>query len=160
MLEDSTLSTYSITTSPKKVFSRNCCLMMEVWWAINTDNSDKNVARMRNHLAYIHHLEFFDHLPRPDDLDDEMLDSAMEAAHAEAVNGLELGVVASLFGILGTDSVKDRFRAPVKGKSLNGEKNIFSLSQNYSKAIPMISKLLKKPFGHILIRICSKSSPT
>ena len=74
---------------------------MDVWHTITEDGSDEydtDVRRhpvskehqdtgLRQHPAYRHHFAFFYRLARRDSLDDEMLDSAMEAAHAAAIAG-------------------------------------------------------------------------
>jgi hypothetical protein len=70
----------------KNVFIRNCCLMMDVWRNITHHETHGYGADLRGHPAYSHHFAFFYGLPRPDDLDDEMLDSAMESAHAFALD--------------------------------------------------------------------------
>jgi len=80
-----TVELFSITIPSDKVFMRNCCLMMDVWRMINDDDPDGHETDLRRHPAYKHHFAFFYRLPRPDNLDDEMVDSAMESAHVVAI---------------------------------------------------------------------------
>jgi hypothetical protein len=80
---------FSITVSPMNAFLWNCCNMMQVWLAITEAESDADVELLRSYPGYTHHFSFLYRLPRPDNLDNKLIATAIECAQ---INAIELDV--------------------------------------------------------------------